>query len=508
MSPEPTCDDALARRLPLPLAQLYRRAWNERNPRDRNEAAYYLWEAALKLLASAAIVEYAERPGPDTAAAALLLQDLPRPATGHWVAFARKLLPLAAAGDPGFTAVRDRLLREPLTDLPRAADLHSRLAEEFSDQGRAAGEGSSDLRRTEGRVKLADLFDRMVKYRNRFIGHAGLTEQATHERLERVLLPGVGEVLDRLDVLAGRRLLFVDEVRRTEDGPWSVEWWELSGEVARRLTPLLLPEDAATPLPRRVYLRSGGDAGPPALRPLHPLVLFPDVQREEVFFFNGQVDRQRAEYLCYTNNRQHRDDLGRERRPLLAQALQPPAEASPVPAGPAARPSPTVPTTTPAPDPPKPEPVAPGTDRLWLALLYKRNAQPDEQLVRLLEREFTARGHEVFVDRHITAGEAWANRLERQVRDADVVVALLSAAAAQSEMLTWELQTADDENRRRGRPRLLPVRVAFEGPLPPELGGILDRLQYVLWRDAQDDARVVAELDAALRAPERPPTPT
>ena len=28
---------------------------------------------------------------------------------------------------------------------------------------------------------------------------------------------------------------------------------------------------------------------------------------------------------------------------------------------------------------------------------------------------------------------------------------------------------------------MLPVRVGFEDPLPPELGVILDRLQYFLW---------------------------
>ena len=49
-------NEPLARRLPLPLAQLYRRAHNAKTPLDRHLTAYYLWEAALKLLASAAVV--------------------------------------------------------------------------------------------------------------------------------------------------------------------------------------------------------------------------------------------------------------------------------------------------------------------------------------------------------------------------------------------------------------------------------------------------------------------
>ncbi len=56
-----TPDEDLVRRLPLPLAQLYRRAHNAKTPLDRHNAAYCLWEAALKLLGSVAIVAYAER---------------------------------------------------------------------------------------------------------------------------------------------------------------------------------------------------------------------------------------------------------------------------------------------------------------------------------------------------------------------------------------------------------------------------------------------------------------
>src|SRR5947209_18297619 len=90
------CDEDFLRRLPLPLAQLYRRAHNAKTALDRQLAAYYLWEAALKLLGSAAIVTCAERPGPPDPDLAELLQSLARPALGHWWAFARRLLPLLA----------------------------------------------------------------------------------------------------------------------------------------------------------------------------------------------------------------------------------------------------------------------------------------------------------------------------------------------------------------------------------------------------------------------------
>ena len=84
-------DEQLLRRLPLPLAQLYRRAHNARTAIERHQAAYYLWEASLKLLGSVAVVDFAGRhtPAPELAER---LQSLARPSIGHWWEFARRLV--------------------------------------------------------------------------------------------------------------------------------------------------------------------------------------------------------------------------------------------------------------------------------------------------------------------------------------------------------------------------------------------------------------------------------
>src|SRR5206468_8077807 len=90
-------DEELVRRLPLPLAQLYRRALNAKTALERHQAAYYLWEAALKLLASVAVVEYAERDVHDPQLAERL-QNLARPSVGHCWDFVRLLFPVLADG--------------------------------------------------------------------------------------------------------------------------------------------------------------------------------------------------------------------------------------------------------------------------------------------------------------------------------------------------------------------------------------------------------------------------
>src|SRR3984893_4842363 len=73
-----------------------------------------------------------------------------------------------------------------------------------------------------------------------------------------------------------------------------------------------------------------------------------------------------------------------------------------------------------------------------IALLYKPHAQPDEQILSALEAELRMQGYDVFVDRHMSIGVAWAQEIERQVRTADAVIPLLSSASVSSEMLTYE----------------------------------------------------------------------
>jgi serine/threonine protein kinase len=147
---------------------------------------------------------------------------------------------------------------------------------------------------------------------------------------------------------------------------------------------------------------------------------------------------------------------------------------------------------------------------LRLALIYKRGVEPDGTLVPWLESWFVERGHQVFVDRHLRIGVDWAREIETQVRRADVVIPLLSSASIASEMLTWEIQSAHDEAQQRGgKPRLLPVRVAYDGPLPPDLACILDRFNYFLWTGPHDNQRLADDLMGACQGPQSigPPRP-
>ncbi len=309
------CDEDLLRRLPLPLAQLCRRAHNAKTPLERHQAAYYLWEASLKLLSSVAVVEYAELSDHDPQLEERL-QNLARPSLGHWWEFLRRLAPiLSAAGDGPFTAIRDLVLGKARDDLPRAAGLDASLDEALDGHGgvRAA-------------VRVSELFDRLVRYRNREVGHgaAGQRSADFYDRMGRALLAGMDELLGRLDVLAGRRLLYVEDLRKQATGHWLVERAELIGENPRRIESLeLAPQaEAARRLcPQQLYLEAPGGATGPALRSLHPLLIH-DAEMEETLFLNARRGKQRIEYLGYNSGRTvDRAEWQGDQRALMARVL-------------------------------------------------------------------------------------------------------------------------------------------------------------------------------------------
>jgi eukaryotic-like serine/threonine-protein kinase len=310
-------DEDLIKRLPLPLAQICRRALNAKSALERHQAAYYCWEISLKLLASAAIVEYAELKDNDPQLTERL-RNLARPALGHWWEFTRRLVPiLADRNDEGFRAIRELVFSRARDDMPRCCGLDSAL--------RGVLENQSGSRST---VRLSELFDRLVQYRNQEMGHgaSGQKPNSFYEQMTAALIAALGELLDRLDVLAKRKLIFVADVRRQATGTFLVERLELTGDTARRVESYELPESAAAELPRPdlVYLERPANPklGRGVALPMHPLVLF-DGESGQVLFLNSQKGKKNAEFLCYHTGNVDRRDLFGDRRELFVKIFGP-----------------------------------------------------------------------------------------------------------------------------------------------------------------------------------------
>jgi len=310
------CDEALVPRLPLPLAQLYRRAHNAHRAKDRKETAYCLWEAAIKLLGSVCVCEYAQLEVHDPRIDAAL-QNLARPALGHWVGFVRTLLPVLRDHKvSGFDALHDALTRRR-DDLPRVAGLDSWL--------RHALEGKPAQKTT---VHLLDLFARLTQFRNQEIGHGaiGARDEEFYAQAGLHLLAAAGDFLTRVDLLAGRRLYYLQDLRK-DGGLWISARLELLGESPRRVRPLTWPaERGAPPVPQAVYLDTRPATDDPGhLCSLNPLVVY-DEDQDHLLFLNSQRGSKKTEYLCYhTGEHPQRPDLGGEHRALLRRVLNLPA---------------------------------------------------------------------------------------------------------------------------------------------------------------------------------------
>jgi serine/threonine-protein kinase len=344
MSGPPAGAEDLVRSLPLPLAQLYRRALNARAPLERHQSAYFLWEAAVKLLSSTAIVTYAEEDSPDPQLVECLAK-LARPSLGHWWEFAYRLVPALAAQDrPEFAAVNKLLFSHTAQSGDQAAALDAALRQELD---------------ARGPNRLRDLFDRLVQYRNREIGHGAVGRRplSHYERMADLLLAGLTEILARLDVLAGSRLVYVAKVWRHRSGDWLITRDDLTGEAVRRVATLNQPTTELTELPPSDCLCLEAPASAAPLRALRPLVVY-DADSGQVLFFNSQHGPRLTEYLNYTNGQVvNREEVSGERRLLLIRALglaeekpppeEPPTKKTKEPPHEVARPAPPTPPILP-----------------------------------------------------------------------------------------------------------------------------------------------------------------
>lgn len=129
---------------------------------------------------------------------------------------------------------------------------------------------------------------------------------------------------------------------------------------------------------------------------------------------------------------------------------------------------------------------------------YKRNVEPDQTLAGQVLEGLTNAGHTVFIDERLSVGQAWAREIEAQVSQSDFLVVFLTAESSHGEMVRGEIEIAHRQAASGTGPRILPVRLAFDGALPYPLNAYLDGIQYATWNDPGDTTRVLDELRAVI----------
>lgn len=137
-------------------------------------------------------------------------------------------------------------------------------------------------------------------------------------------------------------------------------------------------------------------------------------------------------------------------------------------------------------------------ERKRIFISYKRNVEPDERVALDLHQALRAE-HDVFIDKEMTTGTRWAERIEAELRRSDFLITLLSAESVNSEMVRGEIETAHHLGQgQAGRPAILPVRLAYREPFCYPLSAWLNPINWALWRGAGDTPRVLEELRRAI----------
>ena len=292
--------------LPLPLAQLYNRAHNAKDPRNRHDNAYYLFEALVKLMAAPLVAAYLHEirhGGKRVDVIDWRLHQLALPSLGQWVGMVRELAKhfgtRAETTSHPLAHLWGQLTR-PHRDTPGLVGLYQRI--KHGADGDRAGDRS---------CSILQVLEALVPYRNGVFGHGAVRFASFYAQdMGPLLFPALNELLT--DALLapigppGSRLVYLHEVRAVSEETMEISFRDLVGYQGEWGTPLVVGREAAKDLIPHCVAVLWPDQRLP-LR-LDPLLRYRETDLEaEVLFLNRDHEARQVEYLSYTTGCTERD---------------------------------------------------------------------------------------------------------------------------------------------------------------------------------------------------------
>ena len=129
-------------------------------------------------------------------------------------------------------------------------------------------------------------------------------------------------------------------------------------------------------------------------------------------------------------------------------------------------------------------------------ICFQPHSRLDETLAHYLRDALVELGHTVCLDTRQRAevGALPPDQTERQIQTSDVFVVLLSDSAVNSEMVKSEVMQAYQAQKQNSSPKIVPVRVAYDGLLPYIMPALEQPVQYIEWRSEADNDEVVQSI--------------
>ncbi len=135
-------------------------------------------------------------------------------------------------------------------------------------------------------------------------------------------------------------------------------------------------------------------------------------------------------------------------------------------------------------------------DAARVFISHAMGVEPDEALARQVGEALRSHYH---VTADIGGKETdVAGRHAADLHDADAVIVLLSPQSVYNELVLNDVATAARLWTERRRPRILPVRVAHQAPLPYPLSAYLDGLDVATWEGPSSTRGLIENLGQAL----------
>jgi hypothetical protein len=128
-----------------------------------------------------------------------------------------------------------------------------------------------------------------------------------------------------------------------------------------------------------------------------------------------------------------------------------------------------------------------------------RHVEPDQSLAHFLAEHLQSRSHAVFLDKQMLVGTKWVAEIERQIRATHYFIALISKDSIRSDMVTREIKLAHELSQDISTTfKILPIRVAYDGELPYDLGAYLDPIQYTTWKPGEAYDHIASHITKAI----------